>query len=67
MRGRVIIDGITHRVYAVNNVGMGGTVCGMLFSQRPHAVRRNLPQGQRTSHEAVVNCMACITESNADA
>lgn len=59
-RGRVIIDGVTHRVHAVNGVGVGGTACGAGFSQRPNAARRNMAFGQRTSHEATVNCMACV-------
>lgn len=66
-RGRVIIDSITHRVYAVNSAGIGGTACGAMFSQRPNAARRNLAFGQRTSHEADVNCMACIAEGTGNA
>jgi hypothetical protein len=66
MRGRVVIDGITHRVYAVNDVGIGGTACGAGFSQRPNAAQRNMAFGQRTSHEAAVNCMACIAEGTGE-
>lgn len=62
-RGRVIIRGITHRVYVVNSVGVGGTACGRGFSQRPSAERRNMEFGQRTSHEAIVNCMACVVDN----
>jgi hypothetical protein len=61
--GRVIIDGITHRVYGVNSAGVGGTSCGVTFMQRPKVAKRNmLVFGQRTNHEAAVNCMACIAE-----
>lgn len=65
-RGRVIVNGITHRVYAVNSVGVGGTACGEGFSQRQDAARRNMMFGQRTSHTATVNCMACIAEGTGE-
>lgn len=61
-QGRVIIDGITHKVYAVNSVGVGGTTCNKGFSQRSNAERRGMAYGQRTSHGAAVNCMACIAK-----